>query len=153
MCVCVCVCLSPSPMTHTHTHILINTSWLLSLLFHDACGVMCGGRSVFPLFFSSNFSSLYHLSFPSIPPLPTTATIRLLTSPLPASLLLHPSPWQCRISYIDPVRTTAARRQDIYRKWWFFCECKTCLNEDRKRFENSIVCGKSPGRGRGGRGG
>ncbi|XP_063883554.1 uncharacterized protein LOC135112725 [Scylla paramamosain] len=50
---------------------------------------------------------------------------------------------KCFICYLDPVKTVAARRQDLYRKWFFFCECKTCNNKEKRRFENSIVCENS----------
>ncbi|KAG0726672.1 Histone-lysine N-methyltransferase SMYD3 [Chionoecetes opilio] len=47
---------------------------------------------------------------------------------------------KCRISYVDPVSTAAARREDLYKGWFFLCECKTCEDEERARLENSIKC-------------
>ncbi|XP_045113984.1 uncharacterized protein LOC123506141 isoform X3 [Portunus trituberculatus] len=50
---------------------------------------------------------------------------------------------KCFICYLDPVKTTAMRRQELYRKWFFCCECKTCNSKEKRRFENSIVCENS----------
>ncbi|XP_045113983.1 N-lysine methyltransferase SMYD2-A-like isoform X2 [Portunus trituberculatus] len=50
---------------------------------------------------------------------------------------------RCFICYLDPVKTTAMRRQELYRKWFFCCECKTCNSKEKRRFENSIVCENS----------
>ncbi|MPC80935.1 hypothetical protein E2C01_075533 [Portunus trituberculatus] len=50
---------------------------------------------------------------------------------------------ECYISYTDVVSTSAARRELLYKGWFFLCECKTCLDEERAKYENSIKCGES----------
>ncbi|XP_045131483.1 uncharacterized protein LOC123516285 isoform X2 [Portunus trituberculatus] len=47
---------------------------------------------------------------------------------------------KCYISYTDVVSTSAARRELLYKGWFFLCECKTCLDEERAKYENSIKC-------------
>ncbi|XP_066956830.1 LOW QUALITY PROTEIN: histone-lysine N-methyltransferase SMYD3-like [Macrobrachium rosenbergii] len=47
---------------------------------------------------------------------------------------------KCRISYIDPVASVAARKEELHRKWYFWCDCKTCADEERAHLENSVVC-------------
>ncbi|KAK8407582.1 hypothetical protein O3P69_002266 [Scylla paramamosain] len=47
---------------------------------------------------------------------------------------------KCYISYTDVISTSAARREVLYKGWFFLCECKTCLDEERAKYENSIKC-------------
>ncbi|XP_068214947.1 histone-lysine N-methyltransferase SMYD3-like isoform X1 [Palaemon carinicauda] len=45
-----------------------------------------------------------------------------------------------RIGYIDPVCSVATRKAELQRRWFFWCDCKTCADEERKELENSIIC-------------
>nr|XP_053626384.1 LOW QUALITY PROTEIN: uncharacterized protein LOC128684235 [Cherax quadricarinatus] len=47
---------------------------------------------------------------------------------------------KCRISYVDPVSSVRSRRENLYHKWFFWCECSLCENQERTRMENSIMC-------------
>ncbi|XP_064110334.1 histone-lysine N-methyltransferase SMYD3-like isoform X1 [Macrobrachium nipponense] len=46
-----------------------------------------------------------------------------------------------RIGYVDPVCSVASRKADLYRRWFFWCDCKTCADKERKEIENSVICG------------
>nr|XP_045584410.1 histone-lysine N-methyltransferase ASHR1-like isoform X1 [Procambarus clarkii] len=47
---------------------------------------------------------------------------------------------KCRIGYVDPVNSVTSRRENLYKKWFFWCDCSLCQDEERARIENSIVC-------------
>ncbi|KAG7158937.1 histone-lysine N-methyltransferase ASHR1-like isoform X2 [Homarus americanus] len=47
---------------------------------------------------------------------------------------------KCRISYTDPVCSVTSRRENLYKKWFFWCDCSFCHDEGRVKFENTIKC-------------
>ncbi|XP_071548580.1 histone-lysine N-methyltransferase SMYD3-like isoform X3 [Panulirus ornatus] len=47
---------------------------------------------------------------------------------------------KCRISYVDPVSSVTKRREDLHEKWFFWCDCGTCQDQERAKFENSVKC-------------
>ncbi|XP_047481378.1 histone-lysine N-methyltransferase SMYD3-like isoform X1 [Penaeus chinensis] len=47
---------------------------------------------------------------------------------------------KCRISYIDPLQGTKERRDELYKFWFFWCDCKPCHDEERLAMENTIKC-------------
>ncbi|XP_069983867.1 histone-lysine N-methyltransferase SMYD3 isoform X2 [Penaeus vannamei] len=47
---------------------------------------------------------------------------------------------KCRISYLDPLQGTKERREELYKFWFFWCDCKPCHDEERLSMENTIKC-------------
>nr|XP_027210286.1 histone-lysine N-methyltransferase SMYD3-like [Penaeus vannamei] len=37
---------------------------------------------------------------------------------------------KCRISYLDPLQGTKERREELYKFWFFWCDCKPCHDEE-----------------------
>ncbi|XP_037781822.1 histone-lysine N-methyltransferase SMYD3-like [Penaeus monodon] len=47
---------------------------------------------------------------------------------------------RCRISYVDPVSSAISRREELYKKWFFWCDCNLCGDAERKSLETSMKC-------------
>ncbi|XP_042215097.1 histone-lysine N-methyltransferase SMYD3-like isoform X2 [Homarus americanus] len=46
-----------------------------------------------------------------------------------------------RISYIDVMNTTMDRRNELHRRYYFWCDCRACHNPERDKLMSSINCG------------
>ncbi|KAG7172655.1 histone-lysine N-methyltransferase SMYD3-like 2, partial [Homarus americanus] len=45
-----------------------------------------------------------------------------------------------RISYIDVMNTTMDRRNELHRRYYFWCDCRACHNPERDKLMSSINC-------------
>ncbi|KAL1131643.1 hypothetical protein AAG570_011256 [Ranatra chinensis] len=45
-----------------------------------------------------------------------------------------------RISYIDLLKTSKERIEDLMAQYYFLCDCARCLNVDEERLMNSMLC-------------
>lgn len=48
-----------------------------------------------------------------------------------------------RISYIDVMNSTMDRVNELHRRYYFWCDCKSCHDPDRDKLMSSINCGNS----------
>ncbi|XP_042871172.1 histone-lysine N-methyltransferase SMYD3-like [Penaeus japonicus] len=47
---------------------------------------------------------------------------------------------KCRISYVDPVSSVTSRREELHKKWFFWCDCSLCGDRERIARETSMKC-------------
>ncbi|XP_045608881.1 histone-lysine N-methyltransferase SMYD3 isoform X2 [Procambarus clarkii] len=48
-----------------------------------------------------------------------------------------------RISYIDVMNSTMDRKNELHRRYYFWCDCKFCHDPERDRLMSSINCGNA----------